>query len=360
MSATCCRAAHGRAGWLLLGLAAGACQGPPPGAPGATEDPAGAAFARAQAVLRTGDAAAALPDLAAAAERSPSAVRVQFAYQDAARWVGGAAEQAMRARYAAPAATGDWVGRLCRVRLLDTAYERDRELRKLLEAAPASAFVQLALARNLRGEGRLVPAGDAYLAALRLDPALHEARWERAQVLAEIGRDDEAAAEYAVYLQQVPDHDVARRAYVGLLLYRLGRAADARRQLDVLEPRHPDDLDLWMDRAAALWLGGEPQRAVAKYLAVLERQPAAARALLDIGLLYYEVLATDPASRRRYWPAARAAFALFLTTVVAQDGHDAFERAVAVPFRLQRIQQLLGPASGPAPTLRDLRLESGG
>lgn len=315
---------------------------------------------RAASALRAGRAAEAAAELLPVLERNPDSVRAHFLYQDAARLAGGDVERTMRERYASQAPAPSPLARWCRARLLGTAYERDQALRGLLSEPSVRAVTHLALARNQVAEGRLLPAVEAYQQALRADSALIEARRELAQVLAELGRSDEAVAEFEAYLASESDDELARRALLALLLYRLGAPGPAERQLDYLEARHPEDLDLWMDRAAALWLGGAPQRAAAKYLAVLERQPDAGRALLNVGLLCYEVLARDAASRQRYWPAARMAFALFLQSTASQDGYDLFERAVAVPFRLQRIQQLLGPAVAETATLRDLIAAIGG
>lgn len=347
----------GRTALVFVAVSLAACQSAPPGAgPQDAAPPPGVADAYQRAVLaaRGNQFAGALEAVRQVVDRAPDWLPGHWLHQDVARQLGGAAEQAMRDFYAGFRPRTPLVESLCRARLLPTAYERDRALRAVLAQHPGSAFAHQSLARNLHAEGRFLAAADAYEQALRADPKRFDARRERAEVLVEIGRWDEAAAEFQTYLDAVPEDDPARRALTTLLLYRLGRLDQAKRNLDVLEARLPDDIDLWMDRAAALWLGGEPLRALAKYRAVLERRPDTPRALWNVGLLYFEELGKQPAARARYWPAARAAFTLFLQGPLPQDGFDQFERAVAVPVRLQRIQQVLGPAPAEPPGWRDV------
>ena len=142
----------------------------------------------------------------------------------------------------------------------------------------------------------------------------------------------------------MPEDRPAARDFVRLLLYRLGRAAEAMPLLDRLEAESPDDLELRMDRAAVQWQNGELERSAASYLSVLEAMPTATRAALNLGLLYYEVApAADEAAERRFWPAARAAFRWFLDGPAPAGGFEQYERTLGVPFRLARIARRLGP-----------------
>jgi tetratricopeptide (TPR) repeat protein len=202
-------------------------------------------------------------------------------------------------------------------------------------------------------------AVDMFARAIVNDPTLHEARLERAQVLQELDREEEAAADFHAYLRGVPGDAAAKRAYLTLLLYRLGRVSEALELLDELEKEHPDSLSLRMDRAAAQWLAGKPREAVASYLRVLEEDPRCARAALNIGYLYFEVLPSDEVSRRRFWPRARAAFRLFLDCTEPADGHEQFEETLGVPYRLATIEELLGPAAKQEVKLEDLRWPEG-
>lgn len=318
-------------------------------------DPEGAAaWRRAQAALASKDDAAALAELLVCTRRCPDLVRAHVAYQDLARTAGGAVEQAMVDHYMQAAGERDsTVTAYLKARLAETSYAQCNALEALLERDPSFAWAHLSRARVTRRQGRLLPALDMYAAAIVNDPLLHEARRERAQVLAELGRDEEAAVDYRAYVSSCPDDLQAMRDYVALLLYRLDRVDEANALLDRLEKSWPGDLLVRMDRAAALWRERRPRESIDAYLAILADAPATARAALNIGLLYYE-LAQNDADRRRYWPRARAAFLLFLERSQPSDGHEQFERVLGVPYRMERIADVLGPAPAAPPQVEDL------
>jgi tetratricopeptide (TPR) repeat protein len=321
------------------------------------QDPAGAAaWERARGALARGDDAAALPDLQATVRACPLLVRAHLAFQDAALRTGGAVEQQMIDYYTALAGPSP-VPAYCRARLADTAYAQNNALQAILAEDPSFAWAHLSRARVTRNQGRLLPAIDMFAAAIVNDPELHEARHERAQVLAELGRDQEAAVDYRACLEHRPDDVGAMREYVALLIYRLGRASEADELLARLERLLPDDVGVRMDRAAALWRADRPRAAVDAYLAILAGDPRAVRAALNVGLLYYEVVPRTDAERARFWPRARAAFRWFLEggDDEAADGHEQFERTLGVPYRLARIAELLGPEPGGAVRLDELR-----
>ena len=115
-----------------------------------------------------------------------------------------------------------------------------------------------------------------------------------------------------------------------------------------------------MDRAAAQWRSGAVRAAVEGYVGILEEEPGNARAALNVGLLYYEVVPQDDAGRRARWPQARAAFRMFLAAAEPSDGHERFERTWAVPYRLRQIEALLGPAPPQPPQLGALRWQQDG
>lgn len=347
----------------LVGLG-GACQGGPVRVDGAVDprvyttcaDETGAAAWRdAQAALARGDEVAALPLLRTAAERCPRLVRAHLAYQDAAQRAGGEAERAMQAFYTADAVEAPHVRSYLRARLSDTSYAQSNALQRILREDPSFAWAHLSLARVNRRQGRLLQAVDLFAAAIVHDPQLHEARLERAQVLAELGREEEAAVDYRAYLVGRPEDTAAMRAFVTLLLYRLDRTDEAMQWLDRLETAQPGATAVRMDRAAALWRARRAREAVETYLAVLAEDPQSARAALNIGYLYYEVAPRDAEERRRYWPCARAAFRLYLERAEPSDGVEQFERFLAVPYRLEVIAELLGPDPRATVTLDDLR-----
>jgi len=369
---------------LLWSVVLGGCQAGPVRVDGAIDprvysvcqDPEGAAaWQRAQAALARGDDLAALPDLRTCAERCPRLVRANLAYQDVARRLGGDDERAMVAFYvaaqdaagpggaeprAADTSPDATVRAYLRARLADTSYAQSNALQAILARDPSFAWGHLSLARVNRRQGRLLQAVDMFAAAIVNDPGLHEARLERAQVLAELGREEEAAVDYRAYLKGWPDDEAAMHAFVALLLYRLERTDEALTLLDRLELLHPGSASLRMDRAAALWRAKKLREAVEMYLGVLHEEPGRARAALNIGYLYYEVLARDEASCRRFWPAARAAFRLYLERAVPTDGHEQFERTLAVPYRLEVIEELLGPDEGGTVSLAALAWPASG
>src|SRR5690606_3023188 len=141
-----------------------------------------------------------------------------------------------------------------------------------------------------RGQGRLSEALVNIDQAIANDAALMEARLERAQVLTELGRDEEAAVEYRTYWNQNSRDTAAAREYITLLLYRLARVDEALALIDLLEQFGEKSPSLRMDRAAALWRGKQPQAAIEIYLEILRADPTRARAALNIGLLYYEIV----------------------------------------------------------------------
>ncbi|MBX3461874.1 MAG: tetratricopeptide repeat protein [Planctomycetes bacterium] len=354
-----------RGRWMALAvlLLGGGCEvgpvrprnAPDPAVYVACEDPVGAAaWQRAQAALALGDDATALVDLRTCAERCPLLVRAHLAYQDAARRLGGDAERAMQAFYLADANEVPVVREYLRARLAETSYAQGGALRAILARDPSFAWAHLSSARVHRRQGRLLQAVDAFGAAIANGPDLHEARLERAQVLAELGREVEAAVDYRAYLRARPEDEVATRAFVSLLLYQLERTGEAVELLDRLEARAPGDPMLRMDRAAALWQSNEPQQAIEAYVAVLAADPGTARAALNIGYLYYEVVPRDAAGRRRFWPRARAAFRMFLAQARPSDGHEQFEFTLGVPYRLEVIAELLGPDPETEVSLADL------
>jgi len=326
------------------------------------QDPVGtSAWQRASGSLRTGDDVGAIPELLQLVRACPDFVRGHLAYQDAATRLGGAVRQAMVDHYTALPLREGPVAAYCRARLLDTDYAQDNALAAILVEHPSFAWAHLSRARVSRQRGRLLPSLDMYSAALVHDAKLFEARLERAQVLVELGRDMEAVREYRDYLDQRADDVTAIRDFVTLLLYRVGRTDEATPWLAQLEARLPGDVTVRMDRAAVSWRERQHRAAVDAYVAILRDDPGQVRAALNIGLLLYEVVPTDAeADRRRYWPAARAAFRWFLDRGRPADGHGAVERTLGVPFRLQRIAELLGPETPQPPRLDDLAWPASG
>lgn len=317
---------------------------------------------RAREALAIGDVETAWPLLSVVVQQSPDFVRGHIAYQDAAMAIGGEAEAEMRRyyRFLMPERDSPVVPYV-RERLAETSYTQGQALEKIIAEDPSFGWAHLSLGRLRRSQGQLLFAVDAFRAAHFHDPSLQEARLERAEALADLGRFVEAAVDYEAYFEQVPRDFDAMRQYASMLIYSLPRIDRALQLLDRLDAAFPGDPDLRMHRAAALWRAFRFREALSNYVAVLEADPAAARAALNIGLIYYDAMPQNAseAERRVWWPRARAAFRYFLTLEGSGDGHEAFERSLAVPFRLGVIEDLLGPAPPRAVTIDDLRLPAG-
>jgi len=341
---------------LVLLLLAVACTAPGPSLQRSRDperyrvpqDAVGAEFWQAaQRALAAGALPEALTALQLALERCPELVPAHLAFQDAAQQLGGEPERAMRDFYRSLPDGDSPVPAYCRSRLLETAYERDQVLKTLLARAPSFAYAHLARGHTQYAKGQLQAAADSFHAATYCDPGLAEARWLRAAALAELGRYEEAAVEYEIYLGKQPGDDAVRHAYAQLLVYRLRRIVRGQQLLDELAQRRPGDLAVMMDQAAATWLAGDSRESLRRYLAVLAAEPGSSRALWNIGLLYYDALPRNDSEKLLYWPRARLAFQLFLAEAARAapatgDGHEEFERTLGVPFRLAVIAERLG------------------
>lgn len=315
------------------------------------------AWTEAQMALASGDQQTALPHLVVATSKCPDMVPAHIAYQDLAKSLGGDVEQAMVDFYTKmPERAADGaspVPAYMRARLADTAYSQSNDLLEILKMHPSFGWGYLSLGRVNRGQGRLSEALQNLDQAISVDNGLIEARLERAQVLTELGRKEEAALEYKFYWGANPADAVAGREYLALLLYRLARVDQAKVVLASLKLTD-QSLSLRMDEAAVLWRDHNSKAAIEAYLDILQEDPTMARAALNIGLLYYEVVPKEEVDKIRFWPKARAAFQIFMQRSDPKDGHEQFERTWAVPYRLRRIDELLGPTTT-VPSLDMLR-----
>lgn len=322
-----------------------------------------AAWDAAQVAVQEGHDGEALPLLLRAIECCPELVRAHLLYQDTARQIGGAALAEMKARYLAlPESEDSPVPAYVKARLLGDAWSEQGDSWSQREALLAILrdhddfyWAWLSLARLLRAQGQHGDAVNAFRRALARNGDLLEAHVELAETLVDLGKNAEAAPHFENYLRGAPADRTVIRAYVSLLVYGLGRADEAMPWIENLLARDPADEGARMDRAAALWRANRPREALAAYLEVLKARPEHARAALNVGFLYYDVLAgNDEVLRAELWPKARAAFLLFLKNVRPEDGHDHLEQLLAVPYRLREIERRLGKYTGPAPTIADL------
>lgn len=316
------------------------------------------AYEQAMVAVQAGRYAAALPLLLRTLQRCPDHVRAHLHYQDGALQVGGEAEAAMRRFYAElPERPDSPVPTYVKARLEPSSWSQKSMLESIVQREPSFYWAHLSLGRVLRANGRLSEAAAAFRQVLAYEPGLGEAHLELAETLVDLGKDTLAAEHYRYYLRGAPVDRAVTQEYVRLLVYRLGRAEEAEPWIERLLQRDPGDESVRMDRAAAWWRKGQPEAALRAYLDVLRDRPDEARAVLNVGFLYYDVLAgQDPELQRRYWPKARAAFLLFQQMVRPEDGQDYLEYLLAVPYRLRRIEEVLGPAAAAAmaPTIQDL------
>ena len=113
---------------------------------------------------------------------------------------GSEALEPLRRLAAETGATGPAAFRLARILVrLDEFDEALPILGAVLEAVPENAEAWLALAQAHRGARRQVEAVEAFRRALREDPALNEARFGLAQILARAGEREEANQLFAEF-----------------------------------------------------------------------------------------------------------------------------------------------------------------
>lgn len=320
-------------------------------------DPDGkAAYEAAMVQLQAGNDGEALPLLRRVVERCPEHVPAHALYQDTALHLGGEAAAAMRSYYEALADRAESpVPAFAKARLLDSNYLRSTAVDALLQRHPDFAYGYLAQGRLNRSRAQLGEAVTSLQRALELHPQLLEAHLELAENLVELGRTKEARLPYENYLRGAPNDRATIREFVQLLLYRLDDPGAARPWIDRLLADDPQDEAARMDLAAAEWRSGQPEAALRGYLDVLAQRPDNARAALNIGYLHYGELDRGGAARAEHWPKARKAFLLFLQLVRPEDGHDYFEKVLAVPYRIKEIDKELGPGDGAVPSLDELR-----
>lgn len=300
---------------------------------------------RAVALLDADRDAEAVPLLREVLARAPEHVPTHVLYQDTCRVLGGDALAEMEAWYLGfPGDPPPSVVRYMRARLMEYDADRLVALNELLATDPGFYYAHLSRARLLRSVGQPDRAVQSFDNALEVNPDLLEARLELAEVLVELRRPREAEPQYAAYVRGNPTDQEARRDYLRLLLYELGRVEDARDHVLALQREmDPDDLTLLMDRAAVAWQSNQLEEAEAFYLRVLSLDRNQAVALLNLGNLYFEAMAPDDDSKRRYWPMAREKYLEYRTLGRPEGAMDLFDFHFAIPYRLEEIDKFLGP-----------------
>ena len=330
-----------------------------------------AAWGRAQELLRGGQQAQAIELLRQCVDLCAGNVWYHIAYQDTAfalprvevggEFVEVPATVAMRRLYAELEDDGESpLPPYLRARL-ERMDQREATCEQLLEEAlrraPAFYFAMYESGLKWRGVDRPGLAAAELERAVRSRPQFLEARRALAEVYVELGEWPGAIRHYELYLAERPDDYPVLREYLALIVYQVdGREEEAGELVDKLIARHPQDLTLQMDRAAISWQLGDLGTAAQTYKSVVQQDHEDARAVLNLGNLYYEMgmQATDQ-ERRERWEKARTAYRYFLSLGESADFHDLFDLHFNVPYRLSELQREVGPGKPGPVTWQDIK-----
>jgi thioredoxin-like negative regulator of GroEL len=346
------RCRRSRAAALLLALGAWGCAALEPGPPVAgdrwercTEAVARGALQQANALIVAGDNAAALRWLRQALAMCPDHMPTHLLHLDTARKAGGEALPELREFYESRLAGASPIAPFMLAEIEEYEATRQRHLQESLARDPSFYYAYLELARQQRRLDRPQRALVFLRDALRSRPSFAPARLALGEVLVDLGRFEEAEPEFANYRRAHPEDRKAAKAHARLLIYDLDRPRVGRPIVAALLAADPDDADLLMDLAAVAWKEGEGETALELYHRVLLADTAQTHAVLNIGNLYFEVLARgSEAARRAAWAKARNAYRYYLGMGHAADVHDLWDSYLTVPYRLKQIDELLGPA----------------
>ena len=209
---------------------------PAPTGPGAADFDAG------RRLLVAGDAAGALPRLAAAVAANPSSTLYKELYAEAL-WKAGDRETALRER--AAAARLDPQQQVQYARSLDVAgrsAEAVREYEAYLAANPGSDVARAELGRLLYRTGDYAKAAPYLQSAVQLRPTDPVVQQELGYALAQAGRQAEAASAYREALRLAPAA-TATRALLSESLVEQGRKDEALAVLQEGLTVSPNDAD---------------------------------------------------------------------------------------------------------------------
>lgn len=241
---------------------------PAPTGPGAADFDAG------RRLLVAGDAAGALPRLAAAVAANPSSTPYKELYAEAL-WKAGDRETALRER--ADAARLDPQQQVQYARSLDVAgrsAEAVREYEAYVAANPGSEVARAELGRLLYRTGDYRKAAPYLQSAVQLRPTDPVARQELGYALEQAGRRGEATAAYREALRLAPAA-TATRALLSESLVEQGRKDEALAVLQEGLEVSPDTPMLERQMGSVLERSGRPTAAAAAYRTYVRLAPNA-------------------------------------------------------------------------------------
>lgn len=310
-----------------------------------------AAVQRAQALLGQRQNDAALDALQAAVKVGVDHVPTHLLYIETAEALGGAGLAGVKAFYAqVPDRANSPVPPFCKARLAEDDHTRLTLLDEALRRDPSFYFGHLAQARINRAIGRLDVAQQALVKALAARPRHLDSTLEMGAVLVELGKYAQAEPYFAGYVAARPDDRLAAKTHAQLLLYRLNKPREASAVLQRLAQEAPRDADVAMDLAALAWREGRAEDAIKGYHRVLELDPGATRAALNLGNLYFELgERAQGEAKLSAWARARKAYQFFLKAPRTAGLHDALDETFSVPYRLELLAAKL-PVDDAAPT----------
>jgi tetratricopeptide (TPR) repeat protein len=173
----------------------------------------------------------------------------------------------------------------------DTPHQDAPELAPLESTADANAALELALAH--RRAGRVTSALECLEGLLALRPDCAPAYVEQGDILAALGRNEDAADSFAMALVHDDKNPRAWSGY-GKLLRGCGRVGEAVTYLEraVTLPGAP--ADTWLALALALNESGNTAAAIAAYEKAIQTAPSELAGYVNLGLIYVSQLG-DPA-----------------------------------------------------------------
>lgn len=144
----------------------------------------------------------------------------------------------------------------------------------------AAAFEE---GQNAQQRGDLNSAVRFYSSAIKFDPSLFQAYYQRATALAALGRDAEAETDLRKTVELRPDFARAYRALGQILLDR-GMTEDAKRELSRSIELEPKLGGVRIPYASALIKSGEAERAIVQLRAAIEQGESAPLAYALLGV----------------------------------------------------------------------------